>query len=421
MDAAAAYVLTNKHVAGSPGSRLAVHAAGKPTPAFVLALDPDVDLACLSAAAWPGAAAVPLAASSDLAGESAWAIGYPAGQGPRWRVLTFTARGPGNATFAGPAQGGESGSGVFRRGELVALVWGASHRGWPPATWTHTEAVPVEECRRFLLEICWPRLRKPPARPPSGGYYQPGSPGTPAPTPPAQAPAPPGPELGDLRKRLEDLAAGHGAHAGQLGDLAGKVKALEAGAAKVPAVLEALGKGLADAQAAGLLSGQQAQDLAARLAALAPVAGKVAEVAGKVAALEGPAASVAGLAGWLPAIAGGAAAGPLGLGLAVLGLFLRRKAVAMAAGPQAPGWTVGPPVQAAPAPPPVVVTQPAPPPQVVRTESNYVPYEAPSGELTALKQAMDALVQKHPGSVDTVETLKAWAAQIHSGQAKPKQ
>ncbi len=54
-------------------------------------------------------------------------------------------------------------------------------------------------------------------------------------------------------------------------------------------------------------------------------------------------------------------------------------------------------------------------PAPAKTQSVYVPYTVPDPELTALKQAMDRLVQNHPGAVGTVEILKSYAAQIQSG------
>jgi hypothetical protein len=51
----------------------------------------------------------------------------------------------------------------------------------------------------------------------------------------------------------------------------------------------------------------------------------------------------------------------------------------------------------------------------VKTQSVYVPYPTVDPELVALKQAMDKLVQTHPGAVGTVEMLRSFAAQIQSG------
>jgi hypothetical protein len=65
--------------------------------------------------------------------------------------------------------------------------------------------------------------------------------------------------------------------------------------------------------------------------------------------------------------------------------------------------------------PSVVIRENPPPPQVIREETKYVTVEGQSTELAALKAAMDSFVQKHPGAVSSVETIKAYAAQIESG------
>jgi hypothetical protein len=160
----------------------------------------------------------------------------------------------------------------------------------------------------------------------------------------------------------------------------------------------------------------------------------VGDLAAKVKAAEPALAAAAEFAGWgkfLPWIAGGAASGGavplvwagLALGRSLLRRFVRKPGTDQGGNriPAAHGTPQEGPVGTATGSAVTLPPTPSPPlPQIVRTERQFVPYETPSAELQALKLAMDEYVKLHPGARATVETIEAYARQIHSGMDKTK-
>jgi len=63
----------------------------------------------------------------------------------------------------------------------------------------------------------------------------------------------------------------------------------------------------------------------------------------------------------------------------------------------------------------VVHSESEPLPQVKQRYREFVPYEKPNGQLTALQWACDRYVQRHPGARATVEAIEAYADQYYSG------
>jgi S1-C subfamily serine protease len=187
-----AFILTNRHVVNSERVRVRICLVGQrePAPAQFLGASADADLACVAIAAPPLLVAVPLADSSDTQGESVWQVGYPHAGPQHAQYFAFAGRYVGGLRFSAPIQQGESGSGIFRRGKLIALCWGSAEG--------QTFAVPVEQMHVFLHGLLVRRpvininVPAPPAAPATPAPPEP-PPSSPALPPAAGVPGPAGP------------------------------------------------------------------------------------------------------------------------------------------------------------------------------------------------------------------------------------
>jgi len=194
LDEDKAYVLTNKHVAPGPNLSIRVVLVGYRDPVVgqFLAASQTSDLACVAVPAQKIMVNVPLADSSDTQGESVWQVGYPHAGQQHAQYFTFAGTYVGGLRFSAPIQSGESGSGIFRRGKLIALCWGCEGN--------ETYAVPVEQMQVFIRGIFIGRIRGPavppatPAAPAAPAAPTAPPPAAPPPMPPAVAlPGPVGP------------------------------------------------------------------------------------------------------------------------------------------------------------------------------------------------------------------------------------
>jgi Trypsin-like peptidase domain len=178
-----AYILTNKHVAKGSHVHFRVSVVGYRDPLVgqLVAVSPQADLACLTVPQQPVMVNVPLAETSETQGESVWQVGYPHGGSQRAQYFLFSGTYHGGVRFSAPILSGESGSGVFRRGRIIALCWGSAEG--------QTFAVPAEQMCVFVRGILRPvvNVNAPPAAP-----VVPAAP--PAPPPASQPPA--GPPVG---------------------------------------------------------------------------------------------------------------------------------------------------------------------------------------------------------------------------------
>jgi len=181
-----AYILTNKHVAPGPSPRIQVFLVGtrQPVQATFIAAAPTADLACLAIPAQPIMVAIPLADTSATNGESVWQVGYPMAGPQRSQYFVYAGNyrdsehGELGARYSAPIHSGESGSGIFRRGKLIAVCWGSEN--------SQTYAIPVERVRVFVAGIFVGRVNPPtkpaaPAAPAAPGVA--GPPGVPVPAP----------------------------------------------------------------------------------------------------------------------------------------------------------------------------------------------------------------------------------------------
>lgn len=397
-------------------------------------VDPRADLALLSFEVWPGAPQpVEIADAWPARGAAVRVHGYPGGVGPHDRTLR--AVGPGGHDdggvptwwVTGPINNGDSGCGVFHAGRLVGVVWGKTgHRPGSRDPGTHGLCVGLPEVRAFVGDdACLRRKARP--QPPREPYYKPQFPppeAPPAPRPDRQ-PAPPR----DDGKLLERLEAIRGRLDERIDGLQGRLKDLDAGERFKGVLdrLDAVQGRLKELDASDRLRAVQdalkgLQDSSGDPERLKPVLDRLGTLRSVVEKLEAsPAREViretALPALWqllgLPALG---AAGPAGLAAwlvlrrlrsRVRGRVIVAREAPVQPQPQQPGQ--------------VIVTQAPPLPQAPpRVEREYVPYQAASPELEALKRAMDELVKRHPGALETVETLKNYARQIEAGLPKPK-
>ncbi len=156
LDNGTAYILTNKHVADGRAMRYQVDLVGyeKPVLATFLEASPTDDIAVLSIQTKRMLVYVPLDTSSNCQGESVWQIGYPHGGPQKAKYFTVAgSHGGSRIAFSHPIQQGESGSGVFRRGKLVAIC-NATEVGGP-----HSFGIPCERINPFV-EACFRKRRR---------------------------------------------------------------------------------------------------------------------------------------------------------------------------------------------------------------------------------------------------------------------
>ena len=128
-----------------------------------------------------------------------------------------------------------------------------------------------------------------------------------------------------------------------------------------------------------------------------------------------------GLGGGLPPLARWIAGGLLRRAADALGERVSRKlrgAVSAAEPSSTATVEAAPPVTATPAERQAAVASAPRPAEVVHTQHEFVPYEKPSGELAAYKQALKDLVQHYPGTADWARQLEAFKEQILAGVAK---
>lgn len=155
-DKGGSLVLTNQHVAPSPGQRIAVEVGDKAYPATWLAADEGIDLAVLRVdAALP---AVELADAEPAPGTRLRQWGHPGG-GPQKPKAgpAFGFEGSRRVVHGRPAgevfsvgirpESGDSGCGVFDpSGKLVAVCWGG---GGSP----RQSCVRLHDIRQFLSRV----------------------------------------------------------------------------------------------------------------------------------------------------------------------------------------------------------------------------------------------------------------------------
>ena len=187
-------VLTCRHVVtdDNPARRVIVHFPdGRSEAAYVQSVAPRADLAALLTTVPESQPYVPVAAADAAPGTAVSQIGYPAGRGPyhrQGRVRDYNGRTGGGVRVMHvdmACQGGDSGSGIFGGGELVAVLWGGDQANG-------TSATGVGEVRAFLQERCcfwWGNQRRPQTPPPYA--------------PPPTIPAPPNNDL--VLARLDKL------------------------------------------------------------------------------------------------------------------------------------------------------------------------------------------------------------------------
>lgn len=431
------------------------------------------DLAAIVVDADSTTPSVPIAQTHPVIGDQICQVGYPHGKMTKrvGMVNGYVATKEGVRLFVPSfnTDHGDSGSGIFltRERALCGVVWGGDGRNAVGVEW--------KVCKSFVEEQCcfWRRPQSPtgPAPVKPGPVLQ-------APVLPAVASA--HEKIAALEAKLAALEARLKADLGQVGakvdglhgtmqtlpvklaDLEGKLTGLPDWGSKIldlDAKLHGHGgklgtiedkiKGLADLDArlqghGGKLSTIEDKikalpDLAALDSKLHGIGGKLEKLPllspekmaavegtiGKVAALDG----LVGWAGWMPAIAAGGATG----GLSLL-IPLAMGAFKLIRGAKARSDQSGPP-QSGAAPPqqtlvptqmplvqagPVILTGP-PTPQLTRVDHTYVPFQAQSPELEAMKQAMDEVVKRNPGAVDLIDTIKNYARQIESGSPKKGQ
>jgi hypothetical protein len=230
-----AFILTNRHVVSSERVRVRICLVGQrePVPARFLGAAADADLACVAIAAPPLLVAVPLADSSDTQGENVWQVGYPHAGPQHAQFFAFAGGYVGGLRFSAPIQQGESGSGIFRRGKLIALCWGSAEG--------QTFAVPVEQIHVFLrgifvrrpvVNINVPAPAPAPAipaapEPPSSPATPPQAPGMPGPAGPKGPPGQQGP-AGPVGPAGPPGPAGKSADPAQLQALQDQVNRLQA-------------------------------------------------------------------------------------------------------------------------------------------------------------------------------------------------
>lgn len=377
-----ALILTNRHVCEQKGrdpKRATISVAftsGATKPATFVAWDDRADLACVIINADRSTPYIPLASRGPVAGDAVCQVGYPSGRLTQraGKILGFrNTTGPRILVPSFQIASGDSGSGVFFVAEraLCGVMWGST----VPAN----EACGVEwsDCKRFV-ETCLFWKKKP----------QP-SPVSPAQPPAQPSPAQPSPVLDDLQGRVAALEK-------KVSDLPDQLAARIA--AKVGEV-HAAASGKSDALESKVKD----------------VAGGLDRLAERVKQLPIPADKAAEAANWgatlLPWLAGGAATGGVGVPLALGGMALLR---------MLGGATKTQPSPAAPAYQNPVIVSGAVPPQVTKIVSDYVPVEVPSPELAAYKQALDEIAKRHPGALDTIETIRQYARQIESGQTSKR-
>lgn len=461
------------------GQLSVIEPGGKPRYAVFLGIDPRTDLAAVWYVASEQTQAVSLTDSETAPGAAVFQLGYPMGHPrsgpPHYRTGAYQGQEPnGELRFTFLPVSGDSGGGIYRAqdGKLLAVV---SKRAYPDRPYGWGTGNGGADVQRFLEETCLPWIRRirdgQPPQPSGPQQPRPGSgPGSnPVPAGPAQpgglgsgaAPT----STADARlKALEEAQASLQANLNRTASLAvsahkeiDRIKAAGGEYADRLAKAEAflgrlqtdVGKTREDIDGARALGSVQAERIdqvkataseAKDTADKAYVAigeriGKLGDKLGGIEALAGDAAKAGAWADWLPAIAAGAGTGGAGtavwLGLAAYQAWRRRSG-------KVPDGKAIPAAPAMPQPSQVLQLpgdkqdmlldllqtlkaqrQQAPPAEpIVRTESKYVPVEKPNGELVALKKAMDEYAQRNPGSIDVIETLKSYAAQIESGQRK---
>lgn len=104
---------------------------GSSTEATLAAIDDKHDLALFYVPADGVVGRSCLHAPDEVGGGDVTAVGYTAGQGPKFKEATWIGQLGKNWTFrvdSGPFEGGDSGGGVFLNGTLVAVIWGKQDR-----------------------------------------------------------------------------------------------------------------------------------------------------------------------------------------------------------------------------------------------------------------------------------------------------
>ncbi len=378
-----ALVVTNSHVLPrEDGRAVAITKDGWRHEGKILRSSPAVDLCVFAIAADANTSWVPLANRHPQSGEKIWQVGFPAVAGQQ----VFTRRHGVSQGLNGkegiadqvqlsfPLIGGDSGSPVFNEaGEVCAIA----HATTP----SNGKAIPVEWVREILERYCQ-------AYCPPGGWGQPQpwrpgpqQPGPQQPPPPLNPPRPgPSPEVEAVKKNIEELKQLLQNLKPERGPQGSQ------GPQGVPGVQGTPGP-------AGPEGGA---GLAERLK------GRVdqhEERLGRLPVLEG----LVTLAPWLigGSLLGGAT--PLVL-LGLKGLRVLRTVRRVRKSRRQASSDSEPQVILRDVPGPVI-------PPVVHEKSIYVSVPEPSEELAGLKRAMDRLARDFPGTVGTIETLKAMGQQ----------
>jgi hypothetical protein len=431
-DGTYSYVLTCWHVVTDKGRKAdrydVIFPNGRTVPAALLAIDDKADLACLCIAG--KLPVIPLDDAMPKPGTVLWQVGYPNGAGPVKRFgasrgYIGNAQAPNGGAFANLQMGfpvikGDSGSGLFTGDmKLVGVIWGTSDRT--------CHAVGLEDCQRFVEQTCklFPR-RSPAPKLPGPSLPPPTRPDAPSLPPPSL----PGPshdlesikaQIDELREALSGLKARvpdksildrvDGLHK-KIEAIPDRIKLLEQGTDQFSGMVDGLKREVEGAKNNGLISLDAAGKLGKRLDGLRGLIDAAGEKIGPLASVAGKVAEMEGKASLLPWISAAAGTGGAGLaGLAVLWLARRgiRKVVESRVGASQGNVQVK------------VVNEPPPEPikeVIIRKERNYVPVETTNAHYEALLKGMDELTRRHPGAIDTIEKIKAYAAQFESGERK---
>jgi hypothetical protein len=199
-----ALIITNRHVAQAVGNHINVifpGTNGRRLGAAVLQVADRADLALVGTFVATEAPVVPVATADPPVGTSVTQVGYPHGRGPNFRqgrITTYNKwvrdTGVSIAEVSFVPEDGDSGSGVFHAGQLVAVVWGGDNRDGC--------SVRATDVQSFLQTCVWwkPRQQQP-AQP---QYPQPIQPPAEVNVPPTTPAVPPAVDPGVL-SRLDKL------------------------------------------------------------------------------------------------------------------------------------------------------------------------------------------------------------------------
>jgi hypothetical protein len=317
-------------------------------------------------------------------GETLYQLGWTGAKGPYPRSGSIE-QPPGDGFFAGKyslnmrVDGGDSGSGVFNaQRQLVAVIcW----KYGPGASVGPGKGLAVDHARvhRFY-EACLRGL--------FGKKKQPDAPQPPAPDVPPQQPAPPQVPPGDTFDRLKDRL--DGIERG-LDDARGRFDEFRQQYGKLK---DGLTGRVEDAERYANGRANETLD-------------KLTDFRSRVEGWIGRAETLAGAAG---VVLGGGGVGGVAFYL------LRRRLQKRFSRGSAPAPAAQPP--AASPNPAVVVVEGAPLQPQTRVVTDYVRVPSTDPRRVALETAMNEYAKRNPGALDTIETLKAYAEQIHSGMTK---